>query len=837
MKYTVIFAILFSVTISSFSQRLMRNIKAHDGAAISVDINNDGSRIITGGADKRTYIWDSKTGDKLKTIGTNTGNINGVAFNSGAKLFMTACEDKKVIIWESESGKPKGIIKGAESAVLSADYNKVNDYKACGTDDGKILVWDATNKLITTLDDNAKAIRAVSFSPDGRLLVSVSDDNMIRVWNIESFQLDKSFESGLKGLKSVAFSSDGRLIATGGSNGVVGIWEAMTGKKIGDVSDLTSNINCTVFSPDVQYMIAAGQQNEIVVWDMEMLQVVKRFKAHEKGINSFRINDKGNILAAVGNDGALTIWDISDLKIGKKKAAQDSREPELVCSGLKIKENDENGILENTDNPVLTFSVTNNGNGPAYDVITSVSVNNEIEGLLFDKEYYIGNLNAGKTQKVEIPVFVSPEIDAKSGIFSIQIMEANDHNTEPQTISFQTKGSNNSFIMVADYKYSSATGKAEIGSPITMELILKNATNAVAKNIKISYRLPENVVAVDKIYENIEEFQPNEIKKVSVQFYANEGFAESELKIGVDIQGAAYNNLDDIALAVKMQEELPVNTNVFIAESGSPDQPVFRGGGDPLKGLNTSAAKREMRFGKYYALIIGIDKYSGDWAKLSNAVHDAKAVEALLKEKYKFDNFRSLYDQEATREKIIQEIEWLVSNVREEDNVFIYYSGHGDYKQELNKGYWVPVDATSLSSTAKYISNSDIQTFLGGIKSKHTLLISDACFSGDIFRGKTVSVPFENSEKYFQKVNELSSRQAISSGGIEPVMDGGRDGHSVFAYYLLKTLTNNSYKYFDASQLFEKIKVPVVNNSEQAPHFSPIKNTGDEGGQFIFITK
>ena len=115
--------------------------------------------------------------------------------------------------------------------------------------------------------------------------------------------------------------------------------------------------------------------------------------------------------------------------------------------------------------------------------------------------------------------------------------------------------------------------------------------------------------------------------------------------------------------------------------------------------------------------------------------------------------------------------------------------------------------------------------------------MSDACFSGDIFRGNTISVPFENSERYYKEVHNLISRQALTSGGIEPVMDGGKDGHSVFAYYFLKALTNNQNKFYDASQLFSTIKIPVTNNSEQSPQFQSIKNTGDEGGQFIFIKK
>jgi WD40 repeat protein len=258
--------------------------------------------------------------------------------------------------------------------------------------------------------------------------------------------------------------------------------------------------------------------------------------------------------------------------------------------------------------------------------------------------------------------------------------------------------------------------------------------------------------------------------------------------------------------------------------------------GDMLKGLGVAYSGNDLQFGNYYALIIGVDNYKGQWSPLKNAVSDARAICQLLRSKYKFDYLKELYNEQATRVNIINELEWLVQNVKPSDNLLIYYSGHGEFNQALNKGYWVPVDAAA-ASTSYYISNSDIQTFLGGIKSKHTLLISDACFSGDIFRGNTVSIPFEESDKYYAKVNSVSSRKAITSGGIEPVLDGGREGHSVFAYYLLKALDGNANKYYDASQLFDNIKIPVINNSDQSPQFNAIKNAGDEGGQFIFLKK
>lgn len=276
---------------------------------------------------------------------------------------------------------------------------------------------------------------------------------------------------------------------------------------------------------------------------------------------------------------------------------------------------------------------------------------------------------------------------------------------------------------------------------------------------------------------------------------------------------------------------------ISLTKKTATDQPTMRGSGDPTKGLGiTEEVPDELTFGDYYAFIIGIDQYSGKWAPLDNAVRDAKTIENTLRSAYQFDHFKTLYNDQATRENIVVELEWLMNNVKESDNLLIYYSGHGEFNQMMDEGFWVPVDATS-SSTLALLSNNNLQSYLNGIKSKHTLLISDACFSGDIFRGSAIQKEFQDTPKYYREVNSMASRKAITSGGIEPVMDGGSDGHSIFAYWLLKTLNSNDRPYFDATELFQQIMIPVVNNSEQKPEFHPIKNTGDAGGQFIFRKK
>ncbi|MBK7131845.1 MAG: caspase family protein [Bacteroidales bacterium] len=385
-------------------------------------------------------------------------------------------------------------------------------------------------------------------------------------------------------------------------------------------------------------------------------------------------------------------------------------------------------------------------------------------------------------------------------------------------------------VLIMDYKFDSNNNKVSVGKPVTLTLNVSNVGDKDASDLTINYKLPANIEVVD--FKNVTALKKGEEQLLSLQFFATKNYTDSIIPVKFEIAGADITNVNDIDLTVGLDKPVKESVDKTMAQNYS----EFRGGNDPLKGLNVAQAMKSVEVGEYYGLVIGIDQYSGEWPMLKNAVNDAKGVAELLSSKYTFHYMKTLYDKDATRDNILKEFEYLLSSVKANDNVLIYYSGHGEYIENMDKGFWVPVDAAA-KSISKYISNEDIRAFLTGIKSKHTLLVTDACFSGDIFRGKTMTIPYENSTKYYSKMYSLSSRKAITSGGVEPVMDKGKENHSIFAYYFLQALKNNTEKYFDAGQVFDFIKIPVVNNSYQTPAYSPIRNAGDEGGQFIFIMK
>jgi hypothetical protein len=201
----------------------------------------------------------------------------------------------------------------------------------------------------------------------------------------------------------------------------------------------------------------------------------------------------------------------------------------------------------------------------------------------------------------------------------------------------------------------------------------------------------------------------------------------------------------------------------------------------------------------------------------------------VLKTYYSFDKEDVLVLSNPNRAKIIDAMDALSTKVTERDNLLIFYAGHGIWNEQLNQGYWLPSNA-ALSSKADWLSNSTIRDYLRGINSKHTLLISDACFSGGILKERAV---FENSRAILE-VYRLPSRKAMTSGTLKTVPD-----QSVFIEYLLKNLIQNKSPLMSADQLFRQFKTAVINNSPngQVPQYGPISQAGDEGGDFVFLRK
>jgi hypothetical protein len=249
-----------------------------------------------------------------------------------------------------------------------------------------------------------------------------------------------------------------------------------------------------------------------------------------------------------------------------------------------------------------------------------------------------------------------------------------------------------------------------------------------------------------------------------------------------------------------------------------------------------------INFGRYYAIVIGNQNYQSI-ESLQTPKYDAARAARILADKYGF-TVQILDD--ANDITMLKTINDLNAVLKAEDNVLIYYAGHGARLKSgsLESGYWLPVNADAPPEDRFWVPNEQITGHLGRLTAKRVLVVADSCYSGllstdpsYLFLNDKVSY----SKEYIKFKLPKRSRLLLSSGGDQPVLDEGGGNNSVFARAFLDELEGNQ-GILSAPELFSRIRKRVEvsaskNKFVQQPEFKSIKGAGHEVGDFFFVPR
>ena len=243
-----------------------------------------------------------------------------------------------------------------------------------------------------------------------------------------------------------------------------------------------------------------------------------------------------------------------------------------------------------------------------------------------------------------------------------------------------------------------------------------------------------------------------------------------------------------------------------------------------------SAATEAIDFGRYHALVVGINDYE-HLPNLETAVNDASAVHDLLRRDY---GFKSTLLLNPTRYAHVRALDRLRAELTPRDNLLIYYAGHGILDEETDDGYWLPADAEP-DSQANWVAIPAVTRTVKAMSAKHVLVVSDSCYSGTLVREvPALLATGADRAAELRRIASRRARKALTSGALEPVADGGGDGHSVFARAFLDALRANR-EVLDGHSLYTGLRRSVIVAAPQTPKYSDIRFAGDEGGDFLFV--
>jgi len=235
------------------------------------------------------------------------------------------------------------------------------------------------------------------------------------------------------------------------------------------------------------------------------------------------------------------------------------------------------------------------------------------------------------------------------------------------------------------------------------------------------------------------------------------------------------------------------------------------------------------KIGKQYLVLIAIDKYQ-HWKPLQNPVKDAKEIKEILTTRYHVDRVIELHDEKATKKTIMKLFRDFQNTIHLDDSLLIFYSGHGHLDDASDNSFWIPADGGKDEDVKdRWINNSEIRGIISNMSTKHILIISDSCFSGDLLEinkgGDT-----EINNEYLKKAYSRRCRQALTSGARERV-----PYDSVFSNQLKHALKENISPYLDTLMIYNDIRLGM---KKTLPLYGEIKQTNHQkGASFLFFLK
>jgi WD40 repeat protein len=155
----------------------------------------------------------------------------------------------------------------------------------------------------------------LALSPNGKKLVTGSEDGLVRLWDVKTGRNLRSFPDHARILRTVAFSPDGKRLASAGDAESIRLWETATGKQAAILETGQDEVVCLAFSPDGKKLASGSRYRSIRVWDVDTGKKLHRLAGHKEGVNAVSFSPDGTTLASAGNDYGIRFWDVASGKL------------------------------------------------------------------------------------------------------------------------------------------------------------------------------------------------------------------------------------------------------------------------------------------------------------------------------------------------------------------------------------------------------------------------------------------------------------------------------------------------------------------------------------------